>query len=311
MEKIYFMKIKKIEDKYRWAEITSISMEYNLLSSPTFFEGLTCPHNFYLIEDHRPLLSAVVFNKTDSKKNFFLQDFNYNQGLYFLINDKKKQFEATKFFLDEITKNHDYLRFSLNYNLQDIRPFQWHNYPNFEFKFNTVYSSIINLNENKSFENVLGNFRYTRRREMKLFEKSDYDIQISDDYAKFFNLYDSIYKDILDPFVIDTHYKLIENSFKNKFSRLNFLYKENDILGGSIFYFDNDRAYYAFSVVEKRKENFSLTTPLIIEQIKFFYKKKIKTIDMMGINSPGRGDYKESFGGQVIKFYEALYEKKN
>ena len=28
-------------------------------------------------------------------------------------------------------------------------------------------------------------------------------------------------------------------------------------------------------------------------------------------NSPGRGDYKESFGGQVIKFYEALYEKKN
>ena len=49
----------------------------------------------------------------------------------------------------------------------------------------------------------------------------------------------------------------------------------------------------------------------MIEQIKFFYKKKIKIIDMMGINSPGRGDYKESFGGQVIKFYEALYEKKN
>jgi len=305
------MKIKKIEDKHKWEEITSISKEYNLLSSPTFFEGLTCPHNFYLVEDHRPLLSAVVFDKTDSEKKFFLQDFNYNQGLYFLISDKKKQFEATKFFLNEITKNHDCLRFSLNYNFQDIRPFQWHNYPNFEFKFNPVYSSIINLNENKSFENVIGNFRYSRRREMKLFEKSEYNIQISKDYAKFFSLYASLYKDILDPFVIDTHYKLIENSFKNKFSRLNFLCKEKAILGGSIFYFDNNRAYYAFSVVEKGKENFSLTTPLIIEQIKFFYKKRIKTIDMMGINSPGRGDYKESFGGQVIKFYEALYEKKN
>ena len=78
------MKIKKIKDKHKWEEITSISREYNLLSSPTFFEGLTCPHNFYLVEDHRPLLSAVVFDKTDSEKKFFLQDFNYNQGLYFL-----------------------------------------------------------------------------------------------------------------------------------------------------------------------------------------------------------------------------------
>ena len=146
---------------------------------------------------------------------------------------------------------------------------------------------------------------------MKLFEKSDYNIEISDDYEKFFNLYTSIYKRILDPFVLDAHYKLIANSFKNKFARLNFIYKKNSISGGSIFYFDNKRAYYAFSVIEKNKENFSLTTPLLIEQIKFFYKKKIKIIDMMGINSPGRGDYKESFGGQIIKFYEALYEKKN
>jgi len=305
------MKIKKIEDKIKWEQITSISEEYNLLSSSTFFEGLTCPYNFYLIEDQRPLLSAVVFNKTEFKKNFFLQDFNYNQGLYFLVKDKKKQFEAVKFFLDEITKSYNSLRFSLNYNLQDIRPFQWHNYPNCEFKFNTVYSSIINLSENKTFENVLSNFRYSRRREMKLFEKSDYNIGISDDYEKFFNLYTSIYKRILDPFVLDAHYKLIANSFKNKFARLNFIYKKNSISGGSIFYFDNKRAYYAFSVIEKNKENFSLTTPLLIEQIKFFYKKKIKIIDMMGINSPGRGDYKESFGGQIIKFYEALYEKKN
>ena len=69
------MKIKKIEDKIKWEQITSISDEYNLLSSSTFFEGLTCPYNFYLIEDQRPLLSAVVFNKTKSKKNFFFSRF--------------------------------------------------------------------------------------------------------------------------------------------------------------------------------------------------------------------------------------------
>ena len=32
---------------------------------------------------------------------------------------------------------------------------------------------------------------------------------------------------------------------------------------------------------------------------------------MMGINSPGRGDYKESFGGNIHSFFEVIYERKN
>lgn len=303
------MKIEKIDSKIEWQKITSKSNYYNLLSSPDFFEGLTCPHDFIVLKNNTDLLlSCVIFKKEKFKEKYFFQDFNYNQGIYFLIDDKKKQLEATSFLLNELTKNYDQLRFSLNYNFYDIRAFQWHDYPRCEFKFNTVYSSIINLD--KGLDDVFSKFRYSRRREKKLFDKSDYKIQSSQDFEKFCEIYSRVYKKILGNFVINTHLKLIKNSFKNNFSRLNLVIKNKQILGGTIFYYDNQNAYYAFSVLEKVKENFSLATPLIIEQLEHFNSKDVKNIDMMGINSPGRGDFKESFGGGIKSFYEVTYEKK-
>lgn len=305
------MKIEKLTDQKEWEKITSKSKYFNLFSSPIFFEGLTCPYDFIILRKGvNPILSCVVFKKENPKKKFFFQDFNYNQGMYFFIEDKKKQLEAVVFLLKELTKKYDQLRFSLNYDFNDIRAFQWHNYPNCEFKFNIVYSSIINFSNYKSFDDVILKFRYSRRREKNLFDKSDYKIEISRDYKTFCQMYILFNKNILGDFVINTHLKLIENSFKNNFSRLSFITKNGEILGGTVFYYYNRRAYYAFSVVNKLQENFSLTSPLIIEQLKYFYDSNFEYVDMMGINSPGRGDFKESFGGETRSFYEVIYEKK-
>lgn len=313
MEKIFNqMRLKKFEDKNEWHKISSMSQDYNLFSSPTFFQGLTCPYDLFVIyDDKKPLLSTVVFKKTSLKKKYFLQDFNYNQGIYFLITNKKKQRETLSFLLDQITKKYNQLRFSLNYNIQDIRAFQWHKYPKNEFNFNIMYSSLISISKKKCIDDILADFRYSRRREKKLFDKSHYKIEISNDFKKFFELYNISYKKILGKFVIDTHFKIIQNSLKNNFSRLNFIVKNKKTFGGSIFFYDNERAYYAYSFVKKSQEKFSFTTPLIIDQISYFYKKNLSFIDMMGINSPGRGDYKESFGGNTHSFFQAIYERKN
>ena len=126
----------------------------------------------------------------------------------------------------------------------------------------------------------------------------------------FIKLYKKKYKNIIEDFVIKTHCKIIKNSSKKGFTRLNFIKKKNKIFGGSIFYFDKKSAYYAFSFINKNKEKFSLTTPLIIEQLNYFFNNRIKFFDMMGVNSPGRGDYKESFGGNLASFYEVIYKKK-
>jgi|LULK01.1.fsa_nt_gb hypothetical protein len=305
------MELKKIKNVNEWHNLVSISENYNLFSSPNFLDGLSCPYDFFIVEENNnPLLASIVFKKHKSYEKFFFQDFNYNQGIYFLVKKKNKQFEALEFFIKEITAKFDYLRFSLNYNSKDIRPFQWYNYPESKFKINIVYSSILNLTNFNSEEEIKSNMRYSRRRELKLFDKSDFKIVISDDYENFIKNYNINYKGIMDKFVLDTHSKLILNSKKKKFSRLNIIKKKDKTFGATIFYFDKKTAFYAFSFFEKNKEAlFSITTPLIYEQINFFYNKGIKYIDFLGVNSPGRGDYKESFGGDLVNFYELNYSK--
>ena len=64
-----------------------------------------------------------------------MQDFNYNQGFYFFdsnLIERKKNKERIRLidiFLHQITKKYSELRFSLNYNIKDIRAFQWFDYP--------------------------------------------------------------------------------------------------------------------------------------------------------------------------------------
>ena len=35
----------------------------------------------------------------------------------------------------------------------------------------------------------------------------------------------------------------------------------------------------------------------------------IKTVDLEGVNSPNRGWFKLSFGGNIIPYYELIYKK--
>ena len=41
----------------------------------------------------------------------------------------------------------------------------------------------------------------------------------------------------------------------------------------------------------------------------YLSKKKIKTIDLEGINSPERGHFKTSFGAQIKSYYLIKFDK--
>ena len=98
-----------------WVKISSKSDDFNILSNPKFFEGLTCPYDLLVLQDkEKPILSAVIFKKQKKFSKYFLQDFNYNQGIYFLKKKNEKIIKSVEFFLNYLTNNYDDLRFSLN-----------------------------------------------------------------------------------------------------------------------------------------------------------------------------------------------------
>jgi hypothetical protein len=311
-------KIYKIADKKTWDEVVSKSSQYSLLCSSNFLNGLTCKYDFYFIKKENQIkLAVLLFKKSNKLGKFYFQDFNYNQGFYFFDNDlaykkqKIERFQLVNFFLDYISKKVKEMRFSLHSTINDIRAFQWYDYAKKPFHFNKVYTSIIDFSKYSNFENFLSSIRYERRRENRIFkEQSDLKIIIDNSKKNFIEIYKYLLPAI-GHLALKAHIKLIDNALKNKYARINFMYSGNKIIAATLFYFFKKDCYYAFSVTDpNHKKKFSYVTSLILEQINFAFQNKITKLDFLGVNSPNRADYKESFGGNLDSFYELIYKKK-
>ncbi len=314
---IRLYKIFKINEKKNWDEVVSKSSQYSLFCSSIFLNGLSCKYDFYFIKKENQIkLAVLLFKKTKKLEKFYYQDFNYNQGFYFFDTDlayKKQKIERIQlinFFLDYITKKIKEMRFSLHPTINDIRVFQWYDYTKKPFHFNKVYTSIINFSKYYSFENFLSSIRYERRREYRIFkEQSDLKIIVDNNKKNFIEIYRYLLPTV-GHLAFKAHIKLIDNALKNKYARINFMYNNKKILAATLFYFFKEDCYYAFSAINpNHKKKYSYTTSLILEQINFAFQNKIIKLDFLGVNSPNRADYKESFGGNLDSFYELTYKK--
>ena len=311
-------KLFKITDKKIWDELVSKSPQFSLFCSSIFLNGLNCKYDFYLIKkENQVKLAVLLFKKQNKLKKFYFQDFNYNQGFYFFDSDlpyKKQKIERIQlinFFLEYITKKIKEMRFSLHPTLSDIRVFQWHDYSNKPFNFNKVYTSIIDFTKYSNFENFLSSIRYERRREYRIFkEQNELKIIAENNKKNFIKIYKYLVPAI-GHLAFKTHIKLIDNALKNNYARINFMYENNKIIATTLFYFFDKYCYYAFSATNPNyKKSFSCSTSLILEQINFAFNNNIDKLDFLGVNSPNRADFKESFGGQLYSFYELIYKKK-
>tara|TARA_B100000767_G_scaffold264081_1_gene278545 strand:- start:249 stop:1190 length:942 start_codon:yes stop_codon:yes gene_type:complete len=311
-------KLIEIKDKVLWDTTVVSSKQFSLLCSSVFLNGLTCKYDLFFIKKDKDIKMAVIIFKKDKKLNkYFFQDFNYNQGFYFFDDNhslSKKRSERIKlinFFLDFAVKKFKEMRFSLHESINDIRAFQWYDYKNKPFAFNTVYSSKIDFSEFKNFTEFLKSIRYERRREYKkINEKENFSVKIENNEKKFIKIYKNLIPAI-GKTTFNAHVKLIKNAIKNNYARINFMYDDKKLISATLFYFFKDQSYYAFSVIDPDyKKNFSCTAFLILEQINFAFKNDIAILDFLGVNSPNRADFKESLGGSLTSFYELVFKKR-
>mgnify|MGYP006080193587 CR=1 FL=1 len=311
-------KLIEIKDTALWDKTVGFSKQFSLLSSSAFLQGLTCTYDLIFIKKNEDVkMAAIVFKKNKKLNKFFFQDFNYNQGFYFFDDNQslgKKRSERIKlieFFLDSVSKKFKEMRFSLHESINDIRAFQWYDYKNKPFTFNTVYSSKIDFLKYKNFTEFLKSIRYERRREYKkINEIENLCVKIENNEKKFINIYKNLIPAI-GKLAFDTHVKLIKNAILNNYARINFMYDDKKLISATLFYYFKDQSYYAFSAIDRHyKKNFSCTAFLILEQINFAFKNNISTLDFLGVNSPNRADFKESFGGSLTSFHELVFKKK-
>ena len=87
-------------------------------------------------------------------------------------------------------------------------------------------------------------------------------------------------------------------------------YAENsngDIVSSVVFCWDSKRAYYLFGANKPSKDERYIGTIILWNAFRDLRKLDIKEIDLEGVNSPDRGWFKLSFGGNLSPYYRLNY----
>ena len=106
----------------------------------------------------------------------------------------------------------------------------------------------------------------------------------------------------------------IKNLLKNLFNKKKIFVKialsKKNIPGYlCVFAFDNNVGYYLYGCpLTENNENY-LGSITFWETFVELSKKGIDIIDLEGINSPKRGWFKQSFGGEIKQYYEIKLKK--
>jgi hypothetical protein len=302
--------IRECTSDIDWDEFQKNSIHSSVYMTSNFLNCLSIELKkvFYIL-DGKTVASAVI--NTNPYYMFPYQGVSICEFQDSLNSQITKSFKVLSDFLNLLSIKYKKLIFSLSYNLSDLRPFQWINYNEDlkgRFKINLNYTAIISSKEYCSFNEYLYKIRTVRRQEWNKCKKNNFFIESSNKEELFIDIYSSMFanKSIsLDNDHINRVKNILSDAIKNNYGDLTFCYDENgNVHSTNLILYYKTNAYYQFGATYPEYRSSGATSFLLLENIRKFFEKGYSNFDMVGINSPNRGDFKLSFNALPIPYFD-------
>jgi hypothetical protein len=246
-------------------------------------------------------------------KKIKIPDFFYYFGPSWYSKDIKqhKLFKNTldvyNNIIEKLISEYGEIQNELHFSLNDIRAFQWWNYnKKNKFQITPRYSAIIHAKKINDDNDILKNFRYVRRYEIKKFKK-EINYFITDQIKN--NEIIEMYKNTLGKDISsETEQTLIDfltlskkrNSeiicLKNK--------KNEEIISASLLIDSKNYSNLILNLNNEKYKKIGSAPTSIFEILKI---KKNKILDFNGANSPDRADDKHSYGSETKLFFKISF----
>ena len=218
-------------------------------------------------------------------------------------------------FIDYFIKNFKEVNFQLHYSLLDIRIFDWWNYGlknKKKFKVIPKYSAIVHFSKKNNLNEIMSDYRYVRRYEIKKF------IDIQDEIE---NCNQNI-KDMSDLYLnnrSEKHSKKQDEKIREDIKIICYLankgfgevscFKEkktNKMVYFNVVLFDKNSVHLVLNSCDKKWKKIGLMAWGINNLFKNYFNKYDK-FDFNGANSPLRGDDKHSYGAKEKLYFQLKY----
>jgi len=299
-----------------WDTFIDNSPHGSVFSKTPFIKALEIPHEKLFFEVDEKVVASALIVEPNSPNFCASYPCSLYQGvalapivggIHKLVPKTLKVIEA---ILPALVDRYDNIGLCLHHAFHDLRGFQWLNYHTPErgtFDFNLRYSGIIDLNQYSSFEDYLATIRSVRRQEYKKAKKQNLSMIESDDTESFLKLYKLTFERQnieLNPSVLSNVKNLVNATVSKGIGRLVFC-KDIDgaIHSAIVTLHDEHCTYYMFGATDPNFRSSGASTSLVLDSIKHSFASNIMHFDMVGINSPQRGDYKTSFNAEPTPYH--------
>jgi hypothetical protein len=304
------------EDKKVWDEFACMSAQRSIFVQSKFLDSLLVKYNLVACYEKNKIVAGVVIIYSNSDKpiiNAF--PFTQYQGLLLAGSTKgathsqiTHDLKAVEHLIIELTRTYNFFSLCHSWKLRDLRAFQWHNFhepKSGRFNIELRYTGILNLLQYKNFTDYLTSIRAVRRQEFKktselLTFKFNDNVDILDElHAKTFYR-QNIIRSEEDSKLI----RSISNSaLAGGYGKIGFAYIEEQPVSAILFLYDDKTAYYLIGANDPVYRNSNASTFLLLQMIKDSFNLNLEEIDLVGVNSPFRSDFKISFNADIKPFF--------
>lgn len=225
-----------------------------------------------------------------------------------------RRFRVVEAFLRLLAERHDRLEFHQHWSFEDLRPFQWLNYNDPDrgrFDIKLMYTGVLELGAAGDFAAYLRDVRTLRRREFKRAEAACR-YEATDDIEGLIDLHDRTYARqgvALAPELRDRRRRIVAAGLQAGFGRLMRAVTPDGVASMIYFLYLGETAYYLFGANDPGQRDSGASSGLMLHLIQDAFARGLERVDFCGINSPTRGDYKISLGGQPRPYFMARFER--
>lgn len=304
------------EDKHAWDGFVGTSPQRSIFVSSKFLDSLLINYDLVTCYDKDRIVAGVAIIYTDSGSP---ADAPFHFSLYqgILLADHSgfaahsritHVFKIVEYFVEQLSGRYKKYGLCQSWRLNDLRPFQWHNYHKPEdgvFKIALRYTGILDVNMYRDFDNYVSSVRTVRRQEFKkasqlLTLKMSDDEEVLDDlHAKTFER-QNIGRTQQESALVKS---IFRHAIQGGYGKMCCAMLNGVPVSAVLFLYDDRTAYYLFGANDPAHRKTFAGTFALMNMIKDAFENGMREIDFVGVNSPNRGDYKISLNAELKPYF--------
>jgi hypothetical protein len=307
----------KCSNETEWNAFVDESPQGSIFCNTRFLQSLGEDYELYFVADDGNKIAAFPLLLKEREPLPAPYPYTCYQGIMFasqieqLPQHRKIPYrlKVLEYLLGELTNRYKSISFCLHPDFDDIRAFQWHNYhepAKGQFSIRVAYTGILDL-QAASTEQYMQMVRTVRRQEYNRAQKDGVTVEVSDNVALLDQLHDltfkrqSIQRSDKDARLVQA---IASQSLAKGFGKLKIAkVASGEIASAILCLYDSSCAYYLFAANHPDFRKSFASTFLLFELIREFRAQGLHYFDFVGINSPGRGDYKVSFNATMKSYF--------